>query len=782
MRAHLKSGKFWLGLLSIIILVLGGLFFYVRSQIDEEKIRKLLVVKMEEALPGAAVTAGPVSYRLGFSLLFSLEDLQIKLKPNQTHSFPADLFQMEKVSVSIPFWAILFSSGTVELSGESPRFSFYQNAQSNNWASALGPAESSSTNKESSQAATEKKSLQDIPSFLRDTKFDVRLSDVFIKYNLQSSGDSGEVVLNRVILKDFGAQSVMGLEIESEIKTESQNQGKISADFLLVGDIDLTRFLEHEEFKVSLVSTLKQISVSSSPVNVTDAEFQIGATGQGLKKLSGPFRLKVGSFLQGTGELEKVGDLISVQGLALQLRLDDLKKNLTSDFKELFEAIDFKNSALKLSGNFALDSGEKKFSPNLKLATTGPIVYRTAPEVEIENLIQASWDESNLLTAKITSYLLGGEVQTQSITKLNPLALPGAIKDFPQTQLSIKGKKFTIDKDVLSRLLPADSEKRGSSKEMAPGESTAESNLNKKPKATEFPPTDIDIDIVNSRYLDFPLEINSQMKLSGNRLKSSQSSIKLGSGKLSSSYEMNFQKFGLNGNFSATITEMNLSAIDPFLPSFTSGVEGLFSGKASGPITVPNEGSISYDTDLNLNAKNGQIKGLDLGAILKDLISNIPLLNGKIKDDALVFDDRFETLKFVGNVTAQKAKIENFLFKGLKNPVEVQGEGVLGLDGEALSRLLVDIKDPAGKLGVLLKEETGQESLPLLLEGKGFSLRPNVSYSVKRLSKGAVKTQAKKQIQKQTEKFLDKNLKDGKIKDILKDKVNPGKLLKGLFN
>lgn len=157
-------------------------------------------------------------------------------------------------------------------------------------------------------------------------------------------------------------------------------------------------------------------------------------------------------------------------------------------------------------------------------------------------------------------------------------------------------------------------------------------------------------------------------------------------------------------------------------------------------------------------------------------------MKGKVKDDALVFDDRFKIFKFIGEATQNLVRIDDFAFIGIQNQIAIDGEGKVGMTSKVDSRLVLSIKDPKNTWGKDLKSETGQDALPVLLEGQGFGMKPNIGYTLKRLAKSSAKTQAKKQIEKQTDKFIEKNIKNEKVKELLKDKVDPKKLLKGLFN
>ena len=76
----------------------------------------------------------------------------------------------------------------------------------------------------------------------------------------------------------------------------------------------------------------------------------------------------------------------------------------------------------------------------------------------------------------------------------------------------------------------------------------------------------------------------------------------------------------------------------------------------------------------------------------------------------------------------------------------------------------MNIVDKGEKLIKNLKKNIGSDTLPMRLTGYGLDLKPDYGYTIRKASKGAIKTQGKKQVKKAVEKLLKKD----KLKKVFK--------------
>jgi hypothetical protein len=282
-----------------------------------------------------------------------------------------------------------------------------------------------------------------------------------------------------------------------------------------------------------------------------------------------------------------------------------------------------------------------------------------------------------------------------------------------------------------------------------------------------IPPGEITIKMTNVKIDERPFSMNSKIFLTPSKLGLKKTTFAFSKGKGTVDATVNISKSKTNGNFSFDLKEFDLIGLKPFLPkNVLKAITGTFSGKTDGSFSMMSS-KVKYDVFAKLSAQNGEIKGVKISDYIKPIITKIPSVGKKYSDKVVDVDGKFKTLSLNGRFLQNKYTIKNYRFIGLGKNVDLSGNGYISPIPTGKSEMYATYRDPNGKITKVLKKEAGTDKLMLKLKGKGFSLKPDINYTLSKLSKTAVKTQGKKQ--------LDKFLKDDKNKK----KLN--KLFKGLF-
>ncbi len=232
------------------------------------------------------------------------------------------------------------------------------------------------------------------------------------------------------------------------------------------------------------------------------------------------------------------------------------------------------------------------------------------------------------------------------------------------------------------------------------------------------------------------------------------------------------------------LKDLNLDALNTFLPPMLENIKGNFSGAVKGKIeSKPLEQKSNYDFQVDVDASKGAIKGLNLTEHITGVVNSISFLKGKLDQKTIKVDDEFETLKLNGKFSNQVHHFDQFKFIGIKNSVDISGKGELYPENTTKKgELTFDFIDRTGILSEKMEKNLGTNVLPVKLTGIGFILKPDYTYTLEILAKKAfaknkekvkekVQEKVVEQVNKAIEKKLDTNIeeiKNGDKKDLLK--------------
>jgi hypothetical protein len=247
-----------------------------------------------------------------------------------------------------------------------------------------------------------------------------------------------------------------------------------------------------------------------------------------------------------------------------------------------------------------------------------------------------------------------------------------------------------------------------------------------------------------------------------------------GSGKLTQT--MNLNSTSSDSKFNFEIANLNLSSFKAFLPPFVENFTGTFTGKVNGAATIyKTEKMPSFDVTVVADASKGEIKKLNLSEYINPMLANIPGVKDQVKDKQVKFDGNFDTFSFKGRFTNTSYTLTSFDFVGLDKKVQVTGAGeIYPQAGTKLSSVDVNVTDNTGKISEVLLKNTGSKILPMRVVGPGFEMKPDYSYTVGKLAKGALKTKGEEKVKEVVQKNIEKI-----VPEAAKEKVKG--ILNGLF-
>ncbi len=245
------NSKIKIIIISLVLIfsgLVGGAYFYVSKNITPEKIKELTLSNLKEQLPGAETTLGEVDFKFGATLTVNFKLLNIKNSKNKEV-----LLNLENFSAKIPLWAILMGGGTIDVKINSPQINFTKKGDSNNWLEIV--KKSQNANNDSIQNNNSNKYLVGL---IAGSSVNFLLNDLSIQYRLDKS-NNGVLKINKFLVKDLGLKTSSAIELNSNFNVNLSNQKKLSFHAIVIGELNLSKYILTKELNSSFVITLKDI-------------------------------------------------------------------------------------------------------------------------------------------------------------------------------------------------------------------------------------------------------------------------------------------------------------------------------------------------------------------------------------------------------------------------------------------------------------------------------------------------------------------------------------------
>lgn len=345
-----------LTLLAVIIITLGGFggSYYIKEAVKKEEIQSALEASLKKSLPGTIIQIGDLKIKYGTSVLITIDKFQVDQK------FPVlnyDLLKVSRIRVKVPLLSIFLGGGNIDILLDSPELYLQEKKGDKNWINAFNsPVDKNQINKNSPAVGQAQIVL---PAFLLNSTATVRMQNSMLNYHLGKV--AGELNFGKLVLKNFGLNSVAAFEVQSLYSRKNVETLKevYSFDFTLIGSVDFADYLKSHNLKMRSNFKVGNLRVTEKafPLNLIRGDLDLSLNKEG--KI-------LGKVVSSSSENEFSSHFSVDKG---KIYLSKISANLyPEDFLPFLEKnppINLNASKLKVTGQ--LDLVEGRINPNLTL-------------------------------------------------------------------------------------------------------------------------------------------------------------------------------------------------------------------------------------------------------------------------------------------------------------------------------------------------------------------------------------------------------------------------------
>ncbi len=769
-------------LLTIVVCVslISGAIYYVSTKLKPEEIKKLTIDQVAKVFPNSSVELGEVDVKIGFNFKIYMSKFRLEYNGSMG-GVKSKLTSINELQIKIPFWAILMGGGIVEFKMDNPEINFEEFTEGTNWKLAVGKnILDESKEEQKDNDTTDNVKLELGP--LAKSKINIRFNNTIFSYKLKSK-TNGKFIVSKFIINGLNFETPSAFELASSVLTTDDLKNTTSFDILTIGQINLSEYLKNGDLPLDAVVKINQFSKSGLTYKVPEISTNINLVAKKSGIIEGVFNSTFETQNKISGKFS-IGKSIRLTNFNADIYMKDIQ-TITS----LDSSIDMSKAKFTAMGSFEIDD-QSKMVPNFQFELT-PAVNTSIDGVEVSTTFNGELKDSTY-SLFVANKIMGGSAninvlgsldlnQTFNMSKISPIDIKVIARDIKLTEKFIQtklwaNKNLTNDNPSESQTGTKNDEKSNTTNQKADNPPI-------------LPPMVISLDWSNVNVGGSNFQGKGKIVTSNSAVAIDGLVFKFANGNGKLSQVTSLKKNSNESKFNLEIANLNVESFKSFLPPFIENFKGDFTGKISGEtILYKTKPEPKYDVLVDISVKQGEIKKLNISDYVNPVLKNIPVVKTfYTSDKEMKVNGSFETLSLKGKFKESNYQISNFLFWGLNKKVEVSGAGNISPLQSTPSEMDVVFTDHGGKISDLLQKNTGSKTLPLKLKGNGFSLTPDVSYTVSKLAKGAMKTKGEEKLKEAATKALDKaadKILNGKAKDLIKsdetkEKVN--KLLKGLF-
>lgn len=761
----MKSNKFKiLGIvITLVIVLFGGIFYYASTKLQPEEIKRMAIEQTKKVFPKAEVTLQSVE--IGWGLNFKINLQKLTMKTSRDNAV-VDMMSVDELVVKVPVWAILTGSGVIEIKMDAPLLNYHEFAEGNNWTYAMGDKKTEEEKKKEEEQKGKDGSSTALGIFGK-SKVNVKLSDVAVKYSLRDNS-KGDIKVSRFLINGLNFESSTAFELASNAKFIMKDQSTVSFDTIVIGEFNIADLMKSGSASSTVIVKVTNISKTGLEWKFPEITTNIDL----LLKKDGELSGKLTTSFESQNKISanfKMAKAVEITGINADIILKDV-----SAIMGLEKTIDMSKAKLKAAGDL-IYSEDKKINANLTFSIAPGIVY-SKEGVTASTTVNGEFKGKDL-SVKIKTEAMSGQINTSIAGQIDPGEKFDLAKLKPfDIRVVANGMKIP-EKFIRAKLWEKKPEdvQAAEEKKKAEAEKNANSNVAAAPPVA-LPPSNIQVEWNN-------ISIGSEDFSGRGKIVTSTSAVAIdnmtfkfskGTGKLSQTMTLN--KLTNDSKFNFEVANLNLNSFKAFLPPFIENFSGTFTGKVNGTASMfkTNRPPV-FDVNVIADAKNGEIKKLNISDYINPLLANIPMVKDKVKDKQIKIDGNFETLTMKGQFASSQYTISSFDFVGINKKVQISGSGeIFPQGGSRQSTMEVNFVDNTGKISEVLQQNVGTKVLPVRVSGTGFDMKPDYGYTVSKLAKGAIKTRG----QEEVKKVIDKNL-DKIVPPAAKEKVKG--ILDGLF-
>lgn len=749
--------------ITLVIVLFGGIFYYASTKLQPEEIKRMAIEQTQKVFPKAEVTLQSVD--IGWGLNFKINLQKFSLKTSRDNAV-VDMMAVDELVVKVPIWAILTGSGVIEIKMDAPLLNYHEFAEGNNWTYAMGDKKSEEEKKKEDEQKGKDGSGTALGIFGK-SKVNVKLSDVAVKYSLRDNS-KGDIKVSRFLINGLNFESSTAFELASNAKFIMKDQSTVSFDTIVIGEFNIADLMKNGSASSTVIIKVNNISKTGLEWKFPEITTNIDL----LLKKDGELSGKLTTSFESQNKISanfKMAKSVEITGINADIILKDV-----SAIMGLEKTIDMSKAKLKAAGDL-IYSEDKKINANLTFSIAPGIVY-SKEGVTASTTVNGEFKGKDL-SVKVKTEAMNGQVNTSIAGQIDPGEKFDLSKLKPfDIRILASGMKIP-EKFIRAKLWEKKPEdvQAAEEKKKAEAEKNAKANVAAAPPVA-LPPSNILVDWNNISIGGEDFSGRGKIVTSSNAIAIDNMAFKFskGTGKLSQTMTLN--KLTNDSKFNFEVSSLNLNSFKAFLPPFIENFSGTFTGKVNGTASMfkTNRPPV-FDVNVIADAKNGEIKKLNISDYINPLLANIPMVKDKVKDKQIKIDGNFETLTMKGQFTSAQYTISSFDFIGINKKVQISGSGeIYPQGGSKQSTMEVNFVDNTGKISEVLQANVGTKILPVRVSGPGFDMKPDYGYTVSKLAKGAIKTRGQEEVRK----VIDKNI-DKIVPPAAKEKVKG--ILDGLF-
>lgn len=762
----MKSNKLkFLAVISLIFLSMaGGLFYYASTKLRPEEIKKIAIEQTQKIFPKSEVKLESVEIGWGLSFKINLQKFSIQaLKDDQK----IDLISVDQLVVRVPVWAIITGSGVIDIKMDAPLMNYHElSPVGNNWTYAMADnrtPEEKAIEEQNKDKNKQENGTSSVLGIFGKSKINVKLSDVAVKYLLRDNS-KGEVKISRFLIKGLNFETSTAFEIASNAKFVMKDNSNVSFDAIAIGEFNIADLVKNGSVSSLIILKINNISKTGLdwkfPEITTNLDLLLKKDGELSGKFASSFEVsnKIGANFKMTKNIE-------ISDLNAEISLKDI-----STIMNLDNSIDMSRAKLTSKGNIAYGE-DKKINANIIFGISPGIGY--SKEGLSSSTIVNGELKGKDLQVKVKTDAMDGQIVTSvsgefdpnekfNIAKLKPFDIRVVASGMKVPEKFIRSKLWDKKPEEAAAATAQETKKKESAVGSAPAQT-----------AMGIPPSSINLEwnSINVGGEDFSGRGRIVTGINAVAVDNLNFKFSKGTGRLTQT--MTLGKDASESKFNLDVENLNLSSFKAFLPPFVENFTGAFSGKVNGSATIFKAGKPPvFDVNVVAGVKNGEIKKLNISDYINPILANIPVVKDQVKDKQVKIDGNFETFSLKGHFTNTQYSLASVDFLGINKKIQISGNGNIfpSASSGKMSVMEVSFVDNTGKISDVLQKNVGTKILPLRVTGAGFDLKPDYSYTVSRLAKGALKTKGEEKIkevvQKNIEKFVPAAAKE-KVKGLL---------------
>jgi hypothetical protein len=760
----MKSNKFKIiGIIATVFIVLiAGVVYYASTKLNPEEIRKIAITQTEKVFPKAKASLDSVN--ISWGLNFKIELHKFAINTTSPEGTPVEMMAVDTMVVKVPLWAIITNGGVLEIQLDKPLMNYAEFSVGNNWTHAMG--DKVDDKKEDGKTSEEKITAQEKAiGIFGKSKINVKLSDVAVKYSLRDNSN-GKITVSRFLVKGLNFESSTAFEIASDAKFVMADKSEVSFSTIAIGEINIADLVKNGSVSSLVIVKINNISKTGLewkfPEITTNVNF--------LLKKDGEISGKVTTTFESQNKIAadfKMAKQIEISNINVDIILKDVGLIMG-----LEHAIDLSKAKLNAKGQM-IYTEDKKIDADLSFSISPGIGY-AKDGISATTSVEGSFKQKDI-AVRVKTEVLSGLIETVVNGEYDPNQKfdMKALKPF---DVKVNAARLKIPEKIIQKKLWAKKDPTVVSKEEADLEVAHAATSKAGKPLPDLPAANVLVNWSNISVGGEDFQGRGKIIVSSHAIAIDDMTFKFSKGTGTLTQTM---KLGAKSNesvFEFGIKDLNLSSFKPFLPPFIDNFAGTFSGKVNGSATMFVAAKPpKYDVNVTLDARNGDIKKLNIGEFINPLLSSIPMIKDQVGDKELKLDGNFETLSMKGRFTDTTYNLNSFSFIGINKKVEITGSGtiypVIGSPNN--SSMDVYFTENA-KIGDLLQKNVGTKILPIRLSGPNYAMKPEIQYTLSRIAKSAVKTKGVEAAQKVIEKNIDKIVPE-KAREQVKG------LLNGLF-